>query len=279
MTPPPRSAPARRRTLSSVANALRVLAYLGDTGDAGVSEISRQVHVTVGTAHRLVGTLVSTGWAEQDPDTRKYRLSQKIVELAEKKRATLDARAIAHQHLADLVQRVNETGNLAILDESRRVLYVDKVTSEQPFGVEARVGSRLPFYCTALGKALVAGLDDAQRAGYLRSLSRGARSKDTNAHVDLAAFRADIEAVRTKGYALDLGEYLPDVYCAAAPIYGKDGTTVAAVSVSVPRSRFLEQQQVLTDEVRTTAATLSDALREVGLPASSHDFVPPGLGS
>jgi len=261
-----------RRALSSVTNAFSVLAYLVDAGEAGVSEIARHVGVTVGTAHRLVGTLVATGFAEQNPANRKYRPSRNLVALAQKVQTTLSAREIAHQRLEELVRRVNETGNLAILSADQ-VLYVDKVTSEQPFGIEARVGSRLPAYCTALGKVLVAHLDADGRAHYLKTLRKRDRSRATPA---LAAFRAELDEVRERGFALDHGEYLPDVYCAAAPVWSRNGV-VAAMSVAVPRSRFLTQRDELVAEVTTAAEALSGDLRELGLPESPLEFVPPGI--
>src|SRR3954451_19277391 len=91
--------PPPKRGLSSVSKSLAVLEYLIESGEAGVSEIARHVGVTVGTSHRLVATLVLTGWAEQNPDTRRYRPSQKVVRLAHKIRKTISAREIAHEHL------------------------------------------------------------------------------------------------------------------------------------------------------------------------------------
>src|SRR6266581_1317930 len=89
----------KRRALSSVSNSLAVLELLIEAGEAGVSEVARHVGVTVGTSHRLLATLVATGWAEQNPSNRKYRPSQKVIRLARKMRQTISARGIAHQHL------------------------------------------------------------------------------------------------------------------------------------------------------------------------------------
>jgi DNA-binding IclR family transcriptional regulator len=259
-----------RRGLSSVTNALSVLAYLVEADEAGVSEIARHVGVTVGTAHRLVATLVATGFAEQNPNNRRYRPTQKLVAMAQKMRNTISPREIAHRHLTELVSRVHETGNLAILDQSL-VLYVDKVTSEQPFGIEARVGSRLPAYCTALGKVLVANLDEAGKAKYLKTL----RKRDqAPVPPPVGAFRAEIEEARANGFALDLGEYLPDIYCVAAPVRGKDGV-VAAMSVSVPRSRFEKNREQLVDELKKAAGSLSETLQDLGLPDAPHEFAAP----
>jgi DNA-binding IclR family transcriptional regulator len=222
-----------------------------------------------------VATLVAAGFAEQNPASRKYRPGRTLISLAQSARRTVSAREIAHRQLADLAREVHETVNLAILSDGM-VLYVDKVTSDQPFGIEARVGSRLPAYCTALGKVLVAGLDEAGRANYLAGL-RNARRRETRPVPTQAAFRAEIDAVREEGYALDRGEYLPDVYCAAAPVVGAGGVVVAAISVSVPRSRFDAERDRLVRELQAAAATLSTTLGELGLPGAPEELVADAL--
>lgn len=266
---------AASRNLNSVTNALAVLEYLVEAGEAGVSEIGRHVGVTVGTAHRLVATLVATGFAEQNPENRKYRPSHKLIALAQRARLALDARGIAHEHLVKLGGSVHETVNLAILSE-RLVLYTDKVTSDQPFGIEARIGSRLPAYCTALGKVLIGGLGDDDVAAYLATLRRNTRT-DQRTPPREADLRAELMRVREKGFALDHGDYLPDVYCAAAPVLGANGQVVAALSVSAPRSRFRSNQRQLVAEVRRSAAELSAAFAELGLPGSPGALAAPDL--
>jgi len=274
MTSRPTIKPPPRRGLSSVSNSLAVLEYLIESGEAGVSDIARHVGVTVGTSHRLVATLVFTGWAEQSPENRKYRPSQKVVRLAHKMRKTISAREIAHEQLDRLVRASHETGNIAVLSD-RRVLYVDKVTSDQPFGIEARVGSRLPAYCTALGKVLVAGLNDAGVDGYLDLLKELREQRVKPAPPSPTSFRATVDKARKQGHALDSGEYLPDVFCVAAPIHGSSGHVVAAISVSAPKSRFESNRDALVRDVQETAQSISERLQDLGIAETSLDFVAP----
>jgi DNA-binding IclR family transcriptional regulator len=274
MTAIPTIKPPPRRGLSSVSNSLAVLEYLIESGEAGVSDIARHVGVTVGTSHRLVATLVVTGWAEQNPENRKYRPSQKVVRLAHKMRKTISAREIAHEHLERLVRSIHETGNIAVLSD-RRVLYVDKVTSDQPFGIEARVGSRLPAYCTALGKVLVAGLEPEGVEAYLVLLKELREQRVKPVPPSPTSFRTMVEKARKQGYALDNGEYLPDVYCVAAPIHGSTGHIVAAISVSAPKSRFEANRTALVRDVQEAADAISSRLQDLGIADSAVDFVAP----
>jgi DNA-binding IclR family transcriptional regulator len=268
--------PTEKRGLSSVSKSLAVLEYLIESEEAGVSEIARHVGVTVGTSHRLVATLVLTGWAEQNPDNRRYRPSQKVVRLAHKIRKTISARDIAHEHLDRLVRAMHETGNIGVFSD-RRVLYVDKVTSDQPFGIEARIGSRLPAFCTALGKVLVAGLDDEGVESYLDLLDELRKERNKPVPPSRTAFLTLIGKVRKQGYAIDIGEYLPDVYCVAAPIHGSGGQVVAAMSVSAPRSRFETSRDKLIRDICAATTSLSERLEALGIAESSLDFVAPDV--
>ncbi|HUB71208.1 MAG TPA: IclR family transcriptional regulator [Acidimicrobiales bacterium] len=265
-----------RNSLSSASNALLVLEYLVEVDEAGVSDISRHLGVTVATAHRLVATLVATGFAEQNAANRRYRPSHKLVVLAQRSRQTVDAREMAHACLANLAQVVHETCNLAILSSST-VLYTDKVTSDQPFGIEARVGSCLPAYCTALGKVLLAGLPDEALADYLSYMKAARKRRELPPPPADALFKAEIRSAREKGYAIDEGEYLPDVFCAAAPISGSDGSVIAAMSIATPRSRFHAKKRTFIQEVCNSAQALSKEFVDLGLPRQPQELAPAGI--
>lgn len=253
-----------RPMLSSVANALRVLEYLIETGEARVSEIGRELNVTVGTAHRLVGTLVGSGFAEQNSTNRRYRPSLKLLVLANKMRSRLGIRDLTHNRLEELTEATHETANLGILD-SDRVLYVDKVFSDQVFGIEAKVGTRLPAYSTALGKVLIAYQDESAREDYLARIAAALGTDGEHPPPDPAALRKELTAAMQRGYAEDPGEYLPDVFCVAAPVKNARGNAIAAVSISAPRSRYKAGRDGFILEVKRTADALSDDVQNLGI--------------
>src|SRR5687767_7967147 len=109
--------------LSSVANALRVLEHLVESGEAGVSEVARTLRLTVGTAHRLIAALVEAGFAEQNPANRRYRPGPKIVALARKMNQGVDFITLAHSQLERLGAAAGETVNLGVLREEQ-VVYI-----------------------------------------------------------------------------------------------------------------------------------------------------------
>lgn len=253
-----------RPVLSSVANALRVLEYLVETGEARVSEVGQELKVTVGTAHRLLGTLVAAGFAEQNPANRRYRPSPKLLVLANEMRSRISTRDVTHSRLQMLQNATRETANLAVLDDGR-VLYIDKVFSDQVFGIEARIGARLPAYCTALGKVLVAHQDEAERERYLAAVEAERAAHADNPPPSPTKLRKELATVLKQGYAEDHGEYLPDVFCVAAPITNGRDNAIAAVSISAPRSRFLARREELIREVEAAASAISAELETLGI--------------
>jgi DNA-binding IclR family transcriptional regulator len=234
---------------------------LVERGDVGVSEIARQLDVTVGTGHRILVTLVEMGFAEQNPDTRRYRPSSKVLSLAQQMRGRVNARDRIHLHLVELVQAVRESAHLAVLDAGL-VRYVDKVASDQQFGVEFRVGSRLPAHSTALGKALLAFDPEAD----LESVIKAAEVIDqAAAPVDRKRLSRALATVRKDGIAEDRGEFIADVRSVAAPITGRHGHVVAAIDISAPRSRFDAARAQLRAEVLRSAERISEELRQLGV--------------
>ncbi len=247
--------------LSSVANALRVLEHLVDAGEAGVSEVARNLRLTVGTAHRLIAALVESGFAEQNPSNRRYRPGPKIVALARKMNQGVDFITLAHSQLERLGSAAGETVNLGVLREEQ-VVYIDRVTTDQPLTVSVRIGSRVPAFNTGLGKVLLAFGPEDRRKDYEKRVKKIAAAEGKT--IDAKKFSTLLESVQRKGYADDDGEFDPDIACVAAPIVDSSGRAIAAVSVSGLRTRVRDRRDELTGMVRLAAKEISDLLATVG---------------
>lgn len=248
--------------LSSVANALRVLEHLVECGEAGVSEVARNLGLTVGTAHRLIAELVDSGFAEQNATNRRYRPGPKIVALARKMNEGVDFTALAHKQLERLGAAAGETVNLGVLREEN-VVYIDRVTTDQPVTVSVRIGSRVPAFNTALGKVLLAFGPEQQRKDYQRRLNKIAAASGYKAP-DPKRFASMLDGAERRGFAEDDGEFDPDIACVAAPITDARGNAIAAVSVSGLRTRVRERTDELSGMVRLAAKEISDLLATVG---------------
>ena len=248
--------------LNSVGNALRVLEHLVERGESGVSEMARDLDLSPGGVHRIVSTLVEARFAEQNRDNRKYLPGSRILELANAMRSQVEFLDLAHGHLERLMQRTQETVNFGVL-RGDEVVYVDRVVSNQPLAVEVKIGSRVPAYCTALGKALLAHAEPTARDSYLnrlKDLGQGdGPSVPTREHLE-----EDLSRIRVRGTADDPGEFSPDIACVAAPIFNGRDRAVAAVSISGPASRMRARRDLLEPMVEIAAKEISLLLKELG---------------
>lgn len=259
----PRSSTAAldRRELSSVANALRLLELLAAQRDAGVSELARALELTKPTVDRLLRTLIAAGFALQDSATKRYRLSSKIVAIADRVRSRMGIIAVARPHLEALAEDLAETVNLGELSGTS-VVYLDTITSGDTFRIEVRPGSILPAYATGVGKAVLAFSPPARIDAYLAEMPRESYTAATLN--DPRKLDATLRRIRRDGYAFDRGEIMDDVRCVAAPILGADGYAVAAVSVEMPRSRFAAKR----DRARRLVLEAAQRIANAAGPAS-----------
>lgn len=243
------------RELASVANALRMLELLAGARDAGVSEMARQLGISKASVDRLLMTLRSAGFVEQDPRTRRYRLSFKIATLGEAVRSRAGIVDLARPRLRALSELVREGVNLGVFADGVLV-YVDLIPSTHIFRIEARAGTTLPAYCTAAGKALLAFMAREGLDAYLADLVAIQHTPSTL--TTAAALLAELEEIRRSGYAVDHGELLEEAWCVAAPVFGRDELAAAAVSITAPRSHFQVKSAELIAAVSAAARDISD---------------------
>lgn len=257
--------------VQAVSRALGILETLAQENNSmALKELAERAGLKVTTAHRLLSTLMAHGFAAQDRDTLRYRLGFKAFEIGNAALASMDIRTVARPFLRELVERVNETTNLAILDQGE-VVYIDQLESTNIVIVKmfARIGSRGPAHCTGSGKVLLAGLPDGElqnlldRMDLVRFTGRTLTQKE-----DLLA---EIEKIRDNGYAVDRGERDEGVYCVAAPIRNHEGRVVAAISVSAPTIRLETDNSLdgIIPAVVATAGAISSRLGFTAVPAAA----------
>ena len=200
----PRSRPGDlnpKNTVQSLAKGFRVLqAFTAEEPELKLSEVARRAGLDNGTAFRLLETLVMLGYLERFPETKQYRLTLKPLELGFNAIARMDLRTIAQPELRALVGAVREAASIGILDRDE-VVYIDRYQEGQArLGVDIRVGSRLPAYCTAIGHSILAFLPRAETRRIL-GLSRRVRVNEQTP-VTLEEIEEKLGEVRATGYAI-----------------------------------------------------------------------------
>jgi DNA-binding IclR family transcriptional regulator len=194
-----------------------------------LGELCRLLGIPKSTAFGILSTLQAGEFIRRDARNERYRLSYKMLEIGGAYAQSLDLVQEFLSVARGVVAALNESAHLAILD-GRDVLHISELNSSQPLRLQSYIGTRLPASCTALGKVLLGLLDDAEleaRFGgqpLVRMTDRSVRT--------FVELRDEAQRVRLIGYARDLGETTIGLQCVAAPIYGRGGGALAAMSVS-----------------------------------------------
>ncbi|WP_205315224.1 IclR family transcriptional regulator [Nonomuraea lactucae] len=220
--------------VQSVDRAISVLEILSQRGEAGVSEVAAEIDVHKSTAFRLLGALEARGLVEQAEDRGKYRLGFGIIRLAGGVSTQMDIIGRARPVCQRLAEEIGETVNVAVL-RSAHAVNLDQVRGPSAVTAYNWVGQITPLHATSSGKALIAYLDERERA---RLLAGGLESFTPKTIVDADALQLQLAETRETGYAFCLEELEEGLNAVAAPIRSYLGEVVAAVSASGPAYRF-----------------------------------------
>jgi len=227
----------RKRSSSSVERAFEFLDLVAAAGTDGVklSDLARASALPVSTCHRYITTLLDLGALSRDPSGRLF-LGVRLVTLAGAALEGNSLRSVARDYLEQLSKVSGETVHLG-MHTDQGVVYIDKIDSAKAVRLVSRVGSVVPHYCTAMGKAILAALPPAKREPFLAAAS----IKRTPKTLTGAKLATELEAVARRRWAIDEQELEDGVRCIGAAITTKTGELLGAVSVSGPAGRFTRQ--------------------------------------
>jgi IclR family pca regulon transcriptional regulator len=222
-----------------------------------LSEVARSTGLARAAARRFLLTLVELGYMRVEE--RRFMLTPRVLELGHAYLSSLTLPEIALPFLRDFVAEIRESSSLCVLD-GHHIVYVARVPANRIMSVSISVGTRFPAFATSLGRVLVAGQSDEWLRVYLKTADLTPITPRTISDPD--ALLAEIERVRSQGWALIDQELEEGVRSLAAPIRDAAGAVVAAVNVSVHASRWTVEavrEQLLPRLLETTAAVERDA--------------------
>lgn len=238
---------------TTLTNGLVILESLARTRQgAGVTELAAQTGIGKSNVHRLLQSLVETGYVRRAPGGADYMLTLKLWQLGFGMFADLDPRDFARPTMEKLGRQCSETVHLSVLDGDD-VVYLDKIDSPQPIRAYSDIGGRAPAHCVATGKAMLAGQGDS----FLREFSARLSQKTPLTITDPVGFMAEMALIRKQGWALNRGEWRDSVRGVAAPICDPAGRIIAAIGISGPRDRLPD------DSIAEHAAQVVAAAAEV----------------
>jgi IclR family pca regulon transcriptional regulator len=245
----------------SLERGLGILAAFTPTRPSlGVSELARAVGLSRSTTHRYMATLTRLGYLRQDPASRRYRLGPRVLDLGFSAINSMELRVISSPYLQRLSDETGFTVNMAILDGTD-ILYVERCRSsragQREIDLNLHVGSRLPAYCTSMGKVLLAFLPTKPRGALLDEIHLGRRGPNTL--TDRRVLEVELERVRVRGLAINNEELAYGLRSIAAPVRNGSGEVTAAINLAVHSSMVSMQDLVagLGESLRRTAAEIS----------------------
>lgn len=225
--------------IQAVSHALDLLEQFHDEVDElGVTELSKRLKLHKNNVFRLLATLESRGYIEQNRVTENYRLGLKTLELGQTFIKQMGLLRQAKPVLEELVKKCNETSYVAILKD-QCIVYLDVVETDLTVRVVPRVGSRLPAYCTAAGKVQIAYMSDEELDQFLPKELKGFTPSTFTSREEL---KKHLHEVAEQGWALDNEELDLGVRCVGAPIRDYTRRIVGAVSISGPSMRFSDER-------------------------------------
>ena len=222
-----------------------------------LSEVAGRTGLTRAGARRILLTLQTLGYVESDG--KLFRLTARILDLGFAYLSSLPIWNLAEPLMESQVGRVKESCSAAVLDGTD-IVYVMRISTHKIMSISLGVGSRLPAYCTSMGRMLLSALPPDQMMQLLQASERSARTRYTV--TDPNELAAKIAQVRKQGWSMVNQELEEGLVSMAAAITDRAGQTVAALNISGQANRTSAKvmQDTMLPALLETAQRISERL-------------------
>jgi DNA-binding IclR family transcriptional regulator len=243
---------------NTLAKGLQILERLAaEAREFAVTELAADLDLPKSAVHRLLTTLVERGYVRRNPQTARYAVALKVVEVSCETLANLPLRAQAGPYAHSLAERLNGTAYLGVPHEGRVLLVMVSYARGIMRPDDAAVGRTMPLHLSAIGRALIACRSDLAES----CLSTDELPALTDRSItDPPRLRELLADIRQDGVAESLGEHGANVAGVASPIFNAEGNAVAGIGLALPLPDY-ESNPARAQEVR-------NAVREAAVSAS-----------
>lgn len=215
------------------------------------------------TLYRLIQTLTSQGMLDYDPERQTYAPGVRLVRLAHAAWQQSSLAPIAKPILDRLSEELGQTIHLAQLDNGQ-VLYVDKRDAARPIEMFSQAGKVGPGYCTGVGKAMLANLDQESQEKALAKQSFYAYTEHT--HTDIESLKIELAEIKKTGVSFDREEHEPSIICVAVPILSRNGRVLGGLSITSSTNR------TSIDELKNFAPEMKQTAQEIATACENWQF-------
>ncbi|XVQ09795.1 IclR family transcriptional regulator [Spirillospora sp. CA-255316] len=234
---------------------LIIEAFTAEDASLSLADLVRRTGVAKATVHRLAQELVEWGLLERVGCD--YRLGLRLFEIGQRVHRQRILREVAQPYMEDLLLATQETIHFAIHD-GLEVLYLEKILAHRGLSEQSRVAGRLPLYCTATGKVILAFAPASLFGEVVRS---GLKPLTRHTITSPARLRTQLERVRAEGIATEAEETRLGYMSTAVPVFGRGSALVGALSITGPTYRMDPSR--LAGALRTAGMGITRSLRQV----------------
>lgn len=206
-----------------------------------LNELSKNLCIHKSSVFRVIDTLSYKGYVEKNPENHKYKLGIKIVELSGNILRNMPIREIATPFLKKLSNKYNEVVHLTILRDGKMV-YIDKIEKPDSIAMFSQIGRKVNVYSTAVGKAMLAFLENEELKTILEKVEFEPLTPNTITNKEILL--EELKLIRKNGFAFDQEENENGIKAVAAPIFNQFGRPVAALSVTGPTFRMSQERMI-----------------------------------
>ena len=225
--------------VEAFAKGLLVIAAFHHERSLGLSDISKRTKISRAGVRRLMHTLIALGFVRQSGDA--FTLTPRVLQLGFSYLSSLTLREVAQPVIETLSRETDEVVAISVLDGAN-VMYVTRAEVTSVLRRGLTIGSRIPAFCTSMGRVLLAGLSPEESDANLRGAERRAWTRVTETDPDVLSHK--IDTVRRQGWSF-VGEELEIGACGiAVPIRDPNGTTLAAINLSTNLARHSAEEMV-----------------------------------
>jgi len=244
------------KTIQSIHRAIQILKLFSlSRPNLGISEMSRLTNLNQATVQGFVRTLLKENFLQQNQETRKYQLGIALYELGIVSAGSLEITQRASSPAHGLAKRTEQQVRVATFDKDSAIVILNAYPKLEPF-IFRYTGTRPRFYCSALGKAILAFWEPIALDECLERIKFNLHTVNTITQKE--ALRRELEKIRQQGYALNREERLLGRAAIGAPIFGRHKQILAAIClVGTPKGILGESMEGLVMEVNHTALEIS----------------------
>jgi IclR family KDG regulon transcriptional repressor len=247
------------RTVDKSLDVLEI--FLQKDGPLSLTEISRATKLNTATVYRLVSTFTKRGYLTQSRKKGTYSLGLKMMDFNYAIRKSLKYVDFAYLSLSRLSKEHNVSTFLAMMDADM-LLIVEEIGTSGNLRINSPIGKRLPLFCTACGKVLLAALSEEERKAYYQRVKLTPYT--STSITDVAQLEKELASIRKEGVAYHKEEYRPGVWVAAAPIYNGSEKVIAAAAIIIPISYLAANSiQTYTTAIMSCSGEISQIVSRI----------------